>query len=106
MITLELTQHTVRNKPLDKGFAKQLSSIVKMFREIFQKLSIKFKLVVWCWTYSDSNGEDGIDSAEAERLPLSPGVHLYRGNSRNLETTAIERTIRIRNGLLPAFVTL
>lgn len=106
MTTSELTPHTARNKPLDKGFAKQLSSIVKLFREMFQKLSMKFKLVVWCWTYSDSNGEDGIDSAEAERSPLSPGVPLYRDNSRNLETTAIKRTIRIRNGLLPAFVTL
>ncbi|MEK4372116.1 hypothetical protein [Paenibacillus sp. FSL R5-0473] len=67
---------------------------------------MKFKLVVWCWTYSDSNGEDGVDSAEAERSPLSPGVPLYRDNSRYLETTAIERTIRIRNGLLPGFVTV
>ncbi|NUU78554.1 hypothetical protein [Paenibacillus xylanilyticus] len=45
-----------------------------------------------------SNEGDGIDSGEAKRSRLSPGFPLAEGNSENLETTAIERTIRNRNG--------
>ncbi|WP_339307236.1 hypothetical protein NST33_06245 [Paenibacillus sp. FSL L8-0435] len=52
--------------------------------------------------YKDSKSSegDGIDSEEAKRSPLSPGFSLSKGNSENLETTAIRRTIRNRNGYL------
>jgi hypothetical protein len=43
------------------------------------------------------SGRDGIDSEEAKRSPLSPNFYLLNIESKNLETTAIERTIRHRN---------
>lgn len=47
---------------------------------------------------SKSSEGNGIDSEEAKRSPLSQGFPLNIGNSENLETTAIRRTIRNRNG--------
>nr|WP_222591817.1 hypothetical protein [Paenibacillus xylanexedens] len=44
------------------------------------------------------SGGTGIDSGEAKRAPLSPNFNHGNGDQRNLETTALVRTIRIRNG--------
>jgi len=51
--------------------------------------------------YGDSckrSEEDEIESEEAKRAPLSPDFPFKKGNQKNLETTAIRRSIRTRNG--------
>ncbi|MDR0270196.1 hypothetical protein [Paenibacillus sp.] len=50
------------------------------------------------WQKSESSGGDGIDLKKRQRSPLSPNFYLSRTKSRNLETTAIGRTIRNRSG--------
>ncbi|MGV2962692.1 hypothetical protein [Paenibacillus sp. AGC30] len=50
--------------------------------------------------YGDSckrSEEDEIVTEEAKRAPLSPDFPFKKGNQKNLETTAIGRSIRNRN---------